>query len=124
MNTLPPPPDGSPLASLACRRGSLGDPTIAYRLPDEGLLVAGDGWSAAITAEHLVIATVEGAETLAELRLEERASLEPIWLRLWRSPLDEAAAPSVLLRYRGAFRPVSPPHDEGVQQWLTSLIAD
>jgi hypothetical protein len=122
VTSLPPPPDRSPLAGLEDRRRYLGDPEIAYRLPDEGLLILGAGWAAATDGATLSVITSDRAKEVA-LDAEAREALASIWSVLWQSPSPDGISPTVLLRYRGAFRAVSPPHDVDLQRWLARRVA-
>lgn len=121
MTSLPPPPDRAPLASLEVRRAYLSDPTVAYRLPREGILVLADGWEAKIQAAKLTVWTGDDSRTVP-LAEAETASLTAAWTELWSAPASTDEA-ETLLHFRGAFRVVVPPNDAPIHAWINAVLA-
>jgi hypothetical protein len=116
VKAFPAPPDGALLSDLAERREYLANPAVAYRVPPEGIMMLGPGWSGAVDAEKLSVwADDEGRSVpLSPAAAQEISAL---WTQLWSAPWPQGTV-SVLLHFKGALRTVGPPDDEELQAWL------
>lgn len=124
LPSLPPPPDGSPLASLEERRAWLSLVQVAYALPLEGLLWMPDGPDGprvAVDAATVRAVVPEGPTREASVTDEAREELVGVWIAAWRSVPVEAG--DVLLHYRGLFRMAGSAAVPALAEWLAARLA-
>ena len=142
------PPDGARLASLEERRVWLSRLSVAYRLPEDGLLYLPDGPEGPAIAvsvgppvELCATPSPEGASRTIRPAADQVRTLEAIWHAMWLAPTPKAdptradpieadsieadpltTSPSVVLRFRGLFRLVARPHDEDMAAWIGGVL--